>query len=311
MQADNSFKQKVKSNSKLFSFLLCFFIATVIWTINALNKEHRAKINFVANINVPFSKVSESGKQEVKATAYLKGRGFDLAKLLLSLSKKERVVNCTSNASDKIDIRAAIVDFIKSKNNAIVVEEVSPSFFALQGKMAYSKKVGIVLDYQLILSSAHIQSEKAYCIPDSLLISSEAPIPDSIISVHMVAENLTSKGDTIIKDISFKKMRNIFIEPTPVTITIPIESATEKIIKVPVTCTQSNRQLKFIPTEITIQCKLPISKFDKTNAASFVANAKFNDNGKSKAVIEITKKPAWVEQVKWTPASVDYFHQKP
>lgn len=54
--------------------------------------------------------------------------------------QKDRVVNCTSNASDEIDIRAAIVDFIKNKENAITVEEVSPSFFALQGKMSYSKK---------------------------------------------------------------------------------------------------------------------------------------------------------------------------
>ena len=311
MQTNNSFKQKLKSNSKLFSFLLCFFIATTIWTINALNKEHRAKINFIANINVPFSKVNESGKQDVKATVYLKGRGFDLAKLLLSLSKKDRVINCTSSASDRIDIRAAIVDFIKSKNNSIVVEEVSPSFFALQGKMAYSKKVGITIDYQLSLSPIYILSGKAYCSPDSLLISSESPIPDSITSVMMVTENLKSEGTSISKEIAFRKLKNIYIEPTPVTLTIPIESATEKIVKVPVTCNQSNRQLKFIPSEITIQCKIPISKFDKTTAASFVANAKFNDNGKSKAVIEITKKPEWADQLKWTPAAVDYFHQNP
>jgi hypothetical protein len=117
MQANNSFKQKLKSNSKLFSFLLCFFIATAIWTINALNKEHRAKINFIANINVPFSKVSESGKQEVKATVYLKGRGFDLAKLLLSLSKKDRVVNCTSNHTKKINKKQHIFNLKKIKKN--------------------------------------------------------------------------------------------------------------------------------------------------------------------------------------------------
>lgn len=311
MQANNSFKQKLKSNSKLFSFLLCFFIATTIWTINALNKEHRSKVNFIAHINVPFSKTNESGKQEVKATVYLKGRGFDLAKFLFFLSKKDRVVNCTSNASDEIDIRAAIVDFIKNKENAITVEEVSPSFFALQGKMSYSKKVGITIDYQLSLSSIYMQSAKAYCSPDSLLISSESPIPDSLTSVTMVAENLKSDGTTINKEIKFKKLRNIYIEPTPVTLTVPIESATEKIIKVPVTCNQSNRQLKFIPSEITIQCKVPISKFEKTIAASFTANAKFNENGKSKAVIEIIKKPEWAEQIRWTPASVDYFHQNP
>lgn len=102
-------------------------IATTIWTINALNKEHRSKVNFIAHINVPFSKTNESGKQEVKATVYLKGRGFDLAKFYFS-KQKDRVVNCTSNASDEIDIRAAIVDFIKNKENAITVEEVSPSF---------------------------------------------------------------------------------------------------------------------------------------------------------------------------------------
>ncbi|MFM7015914.1 MAG: hypothetical protein ACKOX3_06245 [Bacteroidota bacterium] len=291
--------------------MLCFFIATAIWTINALNKEHKAKVVFTANINVPFSKTSESGKQEIKTTVYLKGRGFDLAKFLFFLNKKDRVINCTSNNSDKIDLRAAIVDCIKSQNNAITVEEVTPSFYALQSKMTYSKKVGIVIDYQLTIPSLYMQGDKPICSPDSLLISSEFPIPDSIKNVNMEMESFKSEGASVEKVIAFKKLKNIFIEPTPVTLTIPIEAATEKIIKVPVTCAQSNRQLKFIPSEISITCKVPISKFDKTTASSFTANARFNNNGKSKAVIEITKKPEWTDQVRWSPASVDYFHQNP
>lgn len=311
MQSNNTIKQKIKNNSKLFSFLLCFLIATAIWTINALNKEHKTKVQFITNVKVPFSKINESGKTEIKTTVYIKGRGFDLAKLLFSLSKKERVINCSSNNSDQVDLRAAVVEFIKSKNNSITVEEVTPSFYALQGAMAYSKKVEVILDYQLIIPGIYMQSEKAYCSPDSILISSESPIPDSINSVTMELENFKSDGSSIEKVITLKKLKNIFFEPTPITINIPIEEATEKIIKVPVSCAQSNRQLKFIPSEISITCKVPISKFDKTTASSFVANAKFNDNGKSKAVIEITQKPDWASQIRWTPASVDYFHQNP
>lgn len=311
MQENKSFKQKLKSNSKSLSFMLCFLIATAIWTINALNKEHKSKITIVANVNVPFSKSSESGKQEIKTSVYLKGRGFDLAKFLFFLKKKDRVVNCTSNNSDKIDLRASIIDFVKSKNASITVEEVTPSFYALQGSMAYSKKVGIKIDYQLNLENLYMQSDKAYCSPDSLLISSAHPIADSITSISMEPLVIKSNGNSVNEEIHFKKMKNIFVEPTPTKLIISIEEATEKTIKVPVTCNQSNRQLKFIPSEITLQFKVPISKFDKITASGFTANAKYSDNGKSKAVIEITKKPEWIDHLIWTPAAVDYFHQNP
>ena len=263
MQAQKSFPQKLKSNSKLISFVLCFCIASAIWSINALNKEHQAKIVFTATINVPYSKNNESGKQEVITTVYIKGRGFDLARYLFTLDKKDRVLNFTSTNSDKIDLRASVVDLIKSQDKEITVDEVTPSFYALQGSLAYSKKVGIQLDYELTLPNLYIASDQATCSPDSLLISSENPIPDNITTVKMEFENYKSEGKSIEEVIKIKQYKNIFVEPTPITIHIPIEEATEKIIKIPVTCAQSNRQLKFIPSEITIQCKLPISKFDK------------------------------------------------
>jgi hypothetical protein len=156
-----------------------------------------------------------------------------------------------------------------------------------------------------------MQSDKAYCNPDSLLISSEFPIPDSINTILMEPLTIKSNGDTVNQEIKFKKLKNIFVEPTPTNLIIPIEGATEKTLTVPVTCNQSNRQFKFIPSVISLQFKVPISKFDKITSADFTANAKYSDNGKSKAVIEITKKPEWIDHLMWTPASVDYFHQNP
>ena len=71
--------------------MICFFIASGIWVVNTLNKEHITETGIKIRLNVPLAFKKEAGKADIIATVQLKGRGFDLANFLLFRSSQSPV----------------------------------------------------------------------------------------------------------------------------------------------------------------------------------------------------------------------------
>lgn len=305
--------ESLKSNTKVVSFLLCFFIASGIWVVNTLNKEHIAETGIKIRLNVPLAFKEEAGKADIIATVQLKGRGFDLANFLLFKSDEELIINSSTKNNGKVSVLKAVETMLKPLGNKITVENVNPEFITLPNGMAYTKKVALIPTYSISYRKMFMQSGPAVAYPDSILISSSSPISDAITSIKTKPIEQKNADRPVFRSTlaDIADDGTLIPEQTKIWVYVPVEVGTEININIPVSSQESDRYLKYIPTYVSITCRVPISRFEETSASMFKVNAQLNRNGSSKAIIKVTEKPFWADQLKWSPAVVDYFHQNP
>jgi len=301
------------SNAKIVSFVLCFFIASGIWVVNTLNKEHVAETSIRIRLNVPLAFKEDAGKADIVATVQLKGRGFDLADFLLFRSEEELIINSSTKNKGKISVTKAVESLLKPFGNKLTVENVNPEYLTLPNGMAYTKKVALIPTYSISYKKMFMQSGPAVTYPDSILISSSSPISSTLTSIKTLPIEQSNADRPVfhstLPDITDNS--NLVAEQTKVWVYVPVEIGTEIKLNVPVSSQESDRYLKFIPSFVSISCRVPISRFEETSASMFKVDAQLNKNGSSKAIIRVIEKPYWADQLKWTPAVVDYFHQNP
>lgn len=305
--------ENLKSNTKIVSFILCFFIASGIWIVNTLNKEHVTETGIKVRLNSPIAFKNDASKATVIVTVQLKGRGFDLAEFLLFKSNEPLVINGNNINSGKISVQQTIESLLKTCGNKLTVEHVNPAYITLPNGMAYTKRVALVPTYQISFKNMFMQSGPAVAYPDSITLSSSTPIDSNLTSIKTLPISELNVDRPVFRSTTLDLIshQNLIPEQVKLWVYVPIEIGTDISVDVSVSSLQSDRYLKFIPSQVTIKCRVPISRFEETKASMFKVDAQLNRNGSSKAIIRIIEKPFWADQVKWSPAVVDYFHQNP
>jgi hypothetical protein len=305
----------LKTNAKVISFSICLLLATAIWTVNTLNKEHQTDIKIKLLYSNSKFKIQQHGMPLNEIALTIKGRGFDLAEYLLFNRKDEIEINSNGifKSNEKIETASLLGSELLKFKGEIKVDKIFPETVSLPTRKSYYKKVAIKPVIKFSYKKMFMQSGPMVTVPDSVVISSTSPIPESLTSINTMPLVISQVEDFVFRSTmpDLRNLPNYIPEKSKIWILVPVELGTECVINIPITTLESNRYIKFIPSMVSVKCRVPLSKYEQTTSDLFKVLAKLNPDGTSKAVVSLSVRPSWADHISWQPASVDYFHQIP
>jgi len=298
------------------SFLLCIFLASTIWTFNALNKKQHYFIEVKLNYDSEWLKTWTTGGQPEKIRLEITGRGFDLANFLLNNRNPQININETILFNNKKELSSLelIEPFFSKFNNKITLDRLTPSSIPLPTKKPYFKKVAVKPNYDISLKSTYMISGPSLCVPDSIILSSKKPFPETLNTIYTTQFKKGNVSSTVFGNVGLMLPENLNLisEMKSVWIYIPVEESTEKVIDIvikPEFIRAGNIEL--IPNIVTLTCRVPLSRYEKTTAEKFYIIALTTTNNQKKAVVSVKIAPFWAEHISTKPATVDYFYRNP
>jgi hypothetical protein len=310
-------KFKWKGNNALPIFLICVLISVVFWILYSLNKTFTYPVKYsLAVTNIPYSKRVINDIPD-KATITVRARGFELLWFLLGREKKEMVIDVNSyHASDDIVYVGLLPVFqsrLRANNSSFEIISTAPDSLVLFLSVKYVKKVPVKADITYDIRKNFGLYAEPYTTPDSVFVSGEKSIVDTISSIKTqpaIYKSLDNDTRSTLTLISPSK--DVRLSEKSVSLVIPVDEFIEKNITLPVSYKQPGaRKILLIPDHVKITYKVPLKYIDTISEESFgikVSPKSFLEEGR--LAIEISSKPLHTTVSTIIPSTVDCYIEK-
>lgn len=319
----NTDRKKVKFKHQLFVYLFFLFISIIFWYLNALGKDYNTEFNFPLQYqNLPKGKVL-ANDLPANITIEVRGNGFQLLRYkLLSFVKKV-----------KLDVNS-FSPYLKSRNNEyyltsnylqgylkghfknIQINQVYPDTLMFYFTTVIDKRLPVKPVLSLKFAESYMLSGTVRAIPDSITISGPKALIDTMHLIFSEFKQVKDIKDTVFSSVKLEQLPKFIYPMNEVKLLIPAEKYTEIVYSIPVTVVNVPQgiEIKTFPATINVSFDVTLSKFDKINSGQFKIVADYNDinnlDASKKLKILLSKMPASVVNVKYSPKSVEYIALK-
>jgi hypothetical protein len=321
---ENSDRDKVRFNKRVFIYLFFLFIAILFWYLNALGKNYVTDIHYnVQYQNFPKGKILISDLP-VEITVKVEGIGFQILKYKISsfyesidlnLSEFKIDINSNNSQYDYFLLTRYAKNRIKTMFNGLDVLKVYPDTLFFRFTDVYDKKVAVRPALNITFEKQYMVHGKVVVIPDSITISGPKNIIDTLqfISTNEIYE--TGLKDTFITDIYLKSIPKFIVPDKKVKVFIPVDKFTEVVYQIPIECENKplGIDIKTFPSSITLSCLVPVTDFDKINSEMFTAAIDYNKIAElkpEKIKVNLVKVPTQIYNIKFHPKTVEYIIEK-
>lgn len=308
-------RQRWKEALIFFAFIL---LALGFWLLQSLQQEYEIEITIpVRYNNIPADiAFTETPPSKIVATVKDKGSvllnysfGRSFAPIEAGLKKNDR------SGSIVINKKTIESDILKQLLSTTMLTGFEPQ----QINAVYSERVKKEIP---VLFSGDIQTEPGFHVSGDITI---VPRMIKVYSMKSTLDTLThlqtafieiKKGDkTITRTIHLQKVKGATFDPTTVSVTIPIEEFTEKILEIPVICTDlpPHYTIRTFPASVHVTCNVPLSRFKELSENDFAVKISFADleqNVSGSLPIHLTKKPEWVDGETLSPDKIEFILEK-
>lgn len=308
----------------IITYGICVLIASILWFLNALNKEYTSEISYpVKYTDFPKGKylVSElpsSIQLEVRAKGFaLLGHHirtsflpiiFNLNSYNNHLQKKGHIYEFTLHLNE-------IKEKISSQlNSEIKLLSVKPESIEFRFSQAANRKVPICPSVHYTLKSQHILKEAIRCTPDSIVISGPKARIDTLKCVHTETWDAGEIKKDRDRTLKLCPISGITFDEINVTVYIQIERFTEaqRTIPIHILHLPDSLDIKLFPASVEISYEIGLSKYDRITDRDFRAVTDFQkyDRTSSFLPVEVIKFPPFIKDLKITPQKVEYILEK-
>jgi len=314
-------KKTRRFNRKVITFLFFLMISFIFWLLNSLNGNFNTNINYpVQYTNLPSNKVL-GPDVPTKITLNLTGHGYTLMQLLINARKYPVVFNVNANYVNKIQGDNAYRYYIlTSIAKEKIRRQLSPDiefsyiipdtlFFSLSDviskKVVINPRVEYDLDKQIILK------DKIFTTPDSVVITGQQAILDTISSIKTKSITLKKINQSIKQETSLEVIPNLTYNIDKVILSIPVEEFTETSIFIPIRVNNLPDSIRFLtfPSQLTVTYSVGLSKYEHVSPKLFKAFVDFNETKESinsKLKVTLEKYPDFIKSVNFKPKDVDF-----
>lgn len=312
----------VRLNKNIITYSVCVTIASILWFLNALNKDYSAEISYpVKYINLPEGKylVTQLPSRlllDVKAKGFaLLGHKirtsflpitFNLESYQNRLIRKEHVFEYTLRLND-------VKERIGNQLNAeIKLLNTHPSEITFRFADAQSKKVAIRPEVDYTLKRQYILNQITVN-PDSITVSGPAPLLDTLQYVRTARWKVKELNKTLHKQMDLLPLTNCQYSQTTAEVTLEAEQFTEAKKTVPITPygVPENMNIRLFPAVVNITYETGLSKYDKVSEHDFVFYIDYpTDTDISYLEVKTGKVPDFIKNLTYTPQKVEYILEK-
>lgn len=313
---DDIFQQKEYSSGKqVYIFLLCFFVAALIWFfsqhVGSEVQQHTFKVKY---INIPehlllhyasdsVIQVDVAGITNVLSLLYKQNNYIevDLSKALLQ--KKGRYYECVIHTHD---LHKLVQKALRSN---VQISSTYPHLVLLRFSEYAHKKVPVHYRLKYSLKKQFAISGPVAYLTDSVLIEGDK---DRVEKINMVYTNLLEiteadrnmQLDFTIDTTGFGGL--VYVVNEQVSAIIKIENYTELTFSLPLASVVDGKKYKFFPSIIDIAVDVPLSKASSIKASDFAVVVVPTETAKQMFPVKLIKKHAFATVKLIEPAEVEY-----
>lgn len=276
------------------------------------NRQFYLKLEFV---NVPPS-INLLSETEDSAIVTLSGNGWEFLSGEMFTSIETLTIDLSFLKGHKPGtVSVALAPFVKSllevPQARVRFVRVFPDSVRFSFTGNFSKWVKIQPDYSVTFKGQFIQSEPVTVVPDSIELFGDEGKLMLIDTVFTTKVNLVSVSNSVDTAISLQIPAGFrtSLKNQQVQMQLPVSEYVEKIFPVQVRpVADEPEELHFIPSEVSLTCRIPINRTQSITANDFVVvGIPSSGSRKSYARIEVQKQPPNLEVFSIYPSFVEAY----
>jgi len=313
-------KEKVKLNSKAFTFLTCLLLAAFFWLISALSKEYTSVIVLpIKYTGLPANKVV-ANKLPLALQANIRASGFTLLELGWKRSAKFIVID----AGDARPLRgkkvyllptAAITEKIAMQlGKGIKVSKILPDSVVFNYNKKTVKKVPVIADVHLTFAGQHQLSDSISVVPAEVEIAGEQSLINRIafVKTKLITLDDISKSKEVKALLDYDDLDGVDINAKSVVVRVPVAEFTEGSIELPITAINLPKgyKIKTFPDKVVVKYRVNIRDYEKINPSMFSAVIDYKKGTNNRLKVDLAKSPSIVKFAKVVPEKVEFIIKK-
>lgn len=320
----NSISDQLKAfrfhiDRNIISYGICVLIASILWFLNALNKDYTSEIAYpVKYTDFPAGKYLVSDLPQ-NITLEVKAKGFALLTHQIRTSFLPIIVNVNSYSNHSLE-KGDIFEYtlqlneIKDKisnqlNSDIKLLSIHPDKIDFRFSPSVTKKVAVYPVVRYSLKQQYILKGGILCIPDSVMASGPAQIMDTLQYVYTepweageIRKNLVQTvGLTPIQGVKFEDIK-IKIEMQPERYTEASRTIPVKVLNLP-----DSLDIKLFPGSVDITYEIGLSKYDAVKDSDFTFTVDYLQvTSGSFLPVHLLHSPTYIKDLRYSPQKVEF-----
>lgn len=315
-------KSNLRIDRNIITYLICVVIATILWFLNALNKDYSAVISYpVKYVNLPqgkhlISDLPSTLSLEVRAKGFaLLGHRISTSFLPITfnvntysnhLLEKDEVFEYTLNTNE-------IKDKIGNQlNTEIKLLDITPATIEFKFAQSVEKKVAVRPVVNYTLKRQYILNQIT-ATPDSVLVSGPATIIDTLRYISTKSLRLKDLDKSVTKEVELTPLRGCTVDDATVKLDLQVEQFTEtkKTIRLQARHVPGSFYLRLFPDNINITYDVGLSNYEKITNQDFEFYVDYDQTQSSSYLnVKVGKTPAFIKNLVFSPQKVEYIIER-
>ncbi|MFP4663209.1 MAG: hypothetical protein ACLFM1_02175 [Bacteroidales bacterium] len=310
---------QVKINRKTLVFGLFLAISTILWLLNALNKEYAHNITYpVIFKNLP-SGLELDKSENPRLDIEIHGHGYDILSYKLDHAKPPLIINLDKTVPGKINddhyyitsrsIRSEVSKRIKGKLN---LNQIKPDTLHLYVSKSITKQVFVSPRIHFKPARQYMVTAGPFLTPDTVEVTGSRRIVNTIDTIFTKKMDYGRINSNINRHIPLEIPEKIVCDPQRVKLSIHVEKYTETGITVPVEVINipDSIDVELVSNDIRISFQVPVSKYKQISEDDFRLRADFQEARDNKLYPELVIHPEYISRIRLHQESVKFIRQK-
>lgn len=307
-------RQRWKEALIFFAFVL---LSLGFWMMQSLQEEYEMEISFpVKYKNIPVDIVFDEPLPE-KITARVKDKGSVLINYSFAIKFSPIDINFRTKTeqTDESQLLISQKELETDIQRQLIASSSLISFEPHQINLKHSKRAHKEIP---VFFHGNINLEPGFQISGDIQINpavvsvyaSKATL-DSLQVIETASTEIKKVNKTVTKAILLQKIQGVAFDPETVTITVPVDEFSEKVLEVPVQCVNipPKYTVRLLPNKIKVSSRIPLSRFKELQADQFEISIPFDDleqNLSGIHPVKLTKQPDWIQGVSLSPNKIEF-----
>ena len=243
----------------------------------------------------------------------LEGRGWDLMYDYFgdpNRTIKFSLANTPLQNITNAQLKGKMIENTKSGN--IIVKELSTDYISIQLGKSSTNKVPVILDRAISFAPEHQLQGDITIEPDSVTLSGPISLIEAYDSWPTTLLSLQDLNSTVQRPLALQPVNKpqITLSDKMVQIEVPVEQFTEKSLFLPIVVKNGPDSLKVFPPRVKTSFVVGLSRYDTINEKDFQLEVDLKgvpiNQANSTAPILVTKRPAEVKNIQFSPKAVSF-----
>ncbi|MDH6358975.1 YbbR-like domain-containing protein [Parabacteroides sp. PF5-9] len=292
-----------------------FLLSSGFWLLQSLQQDYEIELSIpIKYKNIPVD-IDFTEQPPEKIIAHVKDKGTTLMNYSFGRKFSSLEINMR-NAQNKngglvIDRRDIESDILKQLLTTTALIGIEPSQIELKYSTKEHKEIPVVFHGNMTLEPGFQISGDTTIIPDKVNVYAVKSILDTLTEARTVYTDIKGVNRSISREFQLQQIQGVSYEPTAVNITIPVDEFTERIIEVPVICTDIPQgfTVRMFPPKINVTCNIPVARFRDLSENQFSIQIPFSlleQNLTGRQMIQLNKWPEWIRSFTLVPDHIEF-----